>query len=327
MDILDSCKIAVAIPCYNEELTIGKVIRDFRQELPMADIYVFDNNSTDRTADLARRHGAIVVREKRQGKGCVMQSIFEKIDADIYVLADGDDTYPAEEVHKLLEPIINEEADMTVGTRLEHATDSSLKRLHQFGNRLLTATLNMVFKSKFRDILSGYRVFNRVFAKNVPLIMPGFETETELTLQALEKGFVIKEVPVTYRNRPNGSNSKLRTWADGYRILLTIAILLRDHRPLYFFSSLAFLFFGGGAVSALLWLKLPDNLVLPGIGALLVLIAFLFLSTGLILNAVSTRFKELTALERKNLYYSIVNGRRKNANGYPRKRRVQSVWS
>jgi len=201
--------VAVLIPCYNEEVTIKKVINDFQQQLPMAAIYVYDNNSSDNTSDIARAEGAIVVREKRQGKGFVVASMFEDIDADVYVLVDGDDTYPADSVHELTLPIIEERADMVVGTRLTAFSDKSFRPFHIFGNRLVVKLVNMIFKSKLTDIMSGYRAFNMDFIRKIPIISRGFEVETQMTLQALYYDFVIIEVPVSYRERPEGSYSKL----------------------------------------------------------------------------------------------------------------------
>ena len=296
-------KIVVAIPCYNEALCIARVVEDFRKQLPQADIVVFDNGSTDSSDRVAEQAGARVIREKRPGKGWVVQSIFEKLDADIYIIVDGDSTYDAMEVHHLIKPVLEEKADMVVGTRLEKCTSKTLRPLHQLGNFLITKTINFVFNTRFQDVLSGYRVVSREFAKNIPLVTTGFEIETELTLQALEKGFIIKEIPVCYHSRPEGSYSKLRTFGDGYRILLTIAILLRDHRPLVFFSTgslvtivTAFLlwFFSRDQSSPWIRMSIPT----------LVIVAFIFLSTGFVLNAVSTRFKELTSLFKKNIYFT-----------------------
>ena len=230
-------RIAIAVPCFNEAPTVGKVVEDFRRELPDAEIVVFDNASTDATGDEAVAAGARVVLEKRPGKGYVMQSIFETVDADVLVVVDGDDTYFAEDVHALLEPVVKDRADMVVGNRLKDASGRALNDLRRFGNHLIIGIMNFVFRTSFKDILSGYRVMNRNFLRSVPLITGGFETE--LTLQALGKGMVIEEIPIRYRERPSGSYSKLSPFGDGYRILITIAMLLRNHRPLYFFSVLA----------------------------------------------------------------------------------------
>lgn len=200
-------KIAVLIPCYNEEITIEKVIKDFRKELPNADIYVYDNNSKDKTTEIAKENGAIVKHEYRQGKGNVVRSMFRDIEADIYVMVDGDDTYPAEEVHKLIAPIKSGEADMVIGDRLSNGTyqNENKRHFHEFGNNLVKNSINKLFKSKLRDIMTGYRVFNKFFVKNMPVMSPGFEIETEMTLHALDKRFLIKEIPIIYRDRPEGS--------------------------------------------------------------------------------------------------------------------------
>ncbi|PYQ39657.1 MAG: glycosyl transferase [Acidobacteria bacterium] len=270
--------MTVAIPCYNEAPTIAKVVSDFRAQLPEAEILVVDNASSDDSAARAEKAGARVVREKRRGKGYVMQTILETVQADVCVIVDGDDTYFAEDVHQLLAPVTSDQADMVVGDRLKEASSAALNDVHRFGNRAILAIINMAFRTAFQDVLSGYRVMNRNFMNSVPLITGGFETETELTLQALEKGMVIREMPIRYRARPEGSVSKLSPFADGYRILITMAVLLRNHRPLYFFSSIAvgLLVMGGIAL-------LASGLVLIGI----------------LLNAVSAGFQEMTALHRR----------------------------
>ena len=219
-------KIAVLIPCYNEELTIEKVIKDFRKELPDADIYVYDNNSKDKTAEIAVANGAIVKHEYRQGKGNVVRTMFREIEADIYVMVDGDDTYPAEFVHKLIEPIRTGEADMTIGDRLSNGTyqEENKRHFHEFGNNLVKKSINVLFRTKLKDIMTGYRVFNRAFVKNMPILSKGFEIETEMTLYALDKRFIIKEIPITYRDRPHGSSSKINTVWDGYKVIKKILL-------------------------------------------------------------------------------------------------------
>ncbi|GLG00858.1 glycosyl transferase [Alicyclobacillus hesperidum subsp. aegles] len=241
-------RIAVLIPCYNEELTIGKVIADFRRELPDADIYVYDNNSRDRTADIARAAGAIVRREVRQGKGNVVRSMFRDIDADIYVMIDGDDTYPAEFVHDLIQPVAAGEADMSIGDRHSDGSYSSENKrpFHNFGNQFVKALINRLFRSQLRDIMTGYRVFNRRFAKTMPIQSEGFEIETEMTLHALDKRFRIIEIPIRYRDRPPGSESKLNTVSDGIRVLKTVFWIFKDYKPLAFFGTVALLFFIAG---------------------------------------------------------------------------------
>jgi glycosyltransferase involved in cell wall biosynthesis len=296
-------RVAVAIPCYNEAPTIAKVISDFRIRLPEAEIIVFDNDSTDASAEKAVAAGARVVREKRRGKGHVMQAILETVEADACVIVDGDDTYFAEDVDALLAPVLEDRADLVVGDRLGQADAKALSDLHRFGNRIILAMINLVFRASFRDVLSGYRVVNRNLRRTVPLITGGFETETELTLQALEKGMVILEVPIRYRARPDGSLSKLSPFADGYRILITMAVLLRNHRPLYFFSLIAIALVTFDLLWAAAWAMgtLPPYrpashaMILAsaaGVAAALVLV-------GVVLNAVTAGFRELAALGRR----------------------------
>ena len=204
-------KIAILIPCYNEEITVAKVITDFKKELPDALIYVYNNNSTDNTLQIAYENGAIVKNEYRQGKGNVVRSMFRDIDADVYVLVDGDNTYPANMVHQLIKPILMETADMVVGDRISNGTyKKQNKRLfHDFGNGMVKYTINRLFKTNLKDVMSGYRAFSRTFVKNIPILSKGFEVETEMTLHALDKRFIIKEIPIEYKDRPNKSKSKL----------------------------------------------------------------------------------------------------------------------
>jgi glycosyltransferase involved in cell wall biosynthesis len=296
-------RVTVAIPCHNEATTVAKVVTDFRAQLPEADIVVCDNCSTDGTADAARAAGARVIREKRKGKGYALQAILEAVDSDACVLVDGDDTYFAEDVHALLEPVLADRADMVVGDRLKGASPSALSQLHRFGNQAILRIINLAFRTSFKDVLSGYRVWNRNFMRSVPLITGGFETETELTLQALEKGMAIEELPVRYRARPAGSFSKLSPFADGYRILITMAVLLRNHRPLYFFSLIALALLGFDAAYAAAWAlgalppwrPLVHGTVMAGALALASALVIL----GLVLNAVNAGFREIVSLNRR----------------------------
>jgi glycosyltransferase involved in cell wall biosynthesis len=296
-------RVTVAIPCYNEAPTIAKVVSDFRAQLPEADILVVDNASTDDSGARAAQAGARVVREKRRGKGYVMQTILQTVDADVCVVVDGDDTYFAEDVHTLMAPVTSDQADMVVGDRLKEASSAALNDLHRFGNRAILAIINMAFRTDFQDVLSGYRVMNRNFMSSVPLITGGFETETELTLQGLEKGMVILEMPTRYRARPEGSVSKLSPLADGYRILITMAVLLRNHRPLYFFSVIAVALLSADAVyvTALLAGRLSPygTLVHAAVIGGLALLAGGLVLVGVLLNAVSAGFRELVALQRR----------------------------
>jgi glycosyltransferase involved in cell wall biosynthesis len=283
----DGPKIAVLIPCYNEETTIRRVVNDFQRELPTATVYVYDNNSTDRTAAVAAAEGAVVVPEKRQGKGFVMASMFRDVEADVYVLVDGDATYPADRVHDLIRPIVDGKADMTVATRLAQYDERSFRPLHVFGNALVVKLVNLAFHSRLTDIMSGYRAFNRDFVKRVPLVSKGFEVETQMTLQALYYDFVIAEVPVPYGTRPEGSHSKLKTFSDGARVLLKIFDVFKAYRPLLFFSAVAAVLVGLGLlVGALLW---PSTVLASGI----VLTAVISVAIGIILDSINHRVREL----------------------------------
>ena len=293
-------KIAVMIPCYNEELTIRKVVEDFKKELPDAYIYVYNNNSKDNTEKIAKDAGAIVIREYKQGKGNVVRSMFRDIDADMYVMVDGDDTYPAEEVHKLIVVVESGMADMAIGDRLSNGTyiKENKRNFHNFGNVLVKNTINFIFKSKLNDIMTGYRVFNREFVKNMPVLSPGFEIETEMTFHALDRNYSIVEVPITYRDRPVGSVSKLNTFSDGFKVLLTIFKMFKNYRPLGFFLIVAIIFwiisliigvplfvefFKTGVVT-----KFPSGILATGIA----IFGMLSLSIGVILDTLVRQHKE-----------------------------------
>jgi len=238
-----SNKIAVLIPCYNEGVTIAKVVADFKAVLPEADIYVYDNNSSDHTDEIARAAGAIVRYERRQGKGNVIRTMFREIDADCYLMADGDDTYPAELAPRMCEEILKNNVDMVIGDRLSATYFTENKRsFHNTGNRLVRKLVNSLFHGNVKDIMTGYRAFSHLFVKTFPVLSKGFEIETEMTVHALDKNMNIIEVPVPYRDRPEGSESKLNTVSDGFKVLLTIFNLYKDHRPLLFFSLIALLF-------------------------------------------------------------------------------------
>ncbi|MFV8062994.1 glycosyltransferase family 2 protein [Streptococcus hyovaginalis] len=238
-------KIAVLLPAYNEEVTIQKVIKDFQNELPNAVIYVYDNNSKDKTNQLALEAGAIVRFEPRQGKGNVVRSMFREIDADYYIMVDADDTYPAKEVHKLLDPLRTGMADMTIGDRLSNGSyaEENKRGFHGFGNSLVKNLINKLYKGNYEDIMTGYRGFNRLFVKTFPVLSPGFEIETELSIHSLDKRFKLVEVPITYQDRPEGSESKLNTFSDGFKVLRMIFNLFKDYKPLLFFSLFSLLFF------------------------------------------------------------------------------------
>lgn len=229
-------KTAVLIPCYNEAMTIEKVVADFRRELPDATIYVYDNNSTDSTAEIARRAGAIVKREYRQGKGNVVRSMLRDIDADCYLMVDGDDTYPAESAREMCR-LVEDGADMVIGDRLSSTYFTENKRpFHNEGNRLVRFLINRIFHSDIHDIMTGYRTLSRTFAKNFPIISRNFEIETEMTIHALDKNFLIRELKIDYRDRQEGSHSKLNTYLDGMKVVATVFMMFRDYRPLKFFS-------------------------------------------------------------------------------------------
>lgn len=233
-------KIAILIPCYNEAPTIGKVVKDFKTAIPEATVYVGDNNSTDGSDAIAQEAGAVIVHESQQGKGYVVRTLFTKIDADVYVLVDGDDTYPATEVKALIQPIVDHKVDMVVGDRLSTTYfEENQRPMHNFGNKLMCRLINMLFGSKIKDVFSGYRAFSKDFVKNYPVLSEGFEIETEMTIHALDRKYAIAQVPVTYRDRPAGSTSKLNTYSDGFRVLKTMTLLFKDYKPLVFFSALS----------------------------------------------------------------------------------------
>lgn len=230
-------KIAVLIPCYNESITIKKVVEDYKRALPDATIYVYDNNSNDGTDEIAHEAGAVVKYEYRQGKGNVIRSMFRDIEAECYLMIDGDDTYPAEDAQKMIDLVLNKGVDMVIGDRLSSTYFTENKRpFHNLGNRVVRWAINKLFKSNIKDIMTGYRAFSRLFVKSFPVLSKGFEIETEMTIHALDKNFLLEEVPISYRDRPEGSESKLNTVSDGVKVLKTIVTLFRDYKPLLFFS-------------------------------------------------------------------------------------------
>ena len=235
--------IAVLIPCYNESVTIKKVIEDYKKALPEATIYIYDNNSSDGTDEIARKAGAEVRYEYWQGKGNVIRSMFRDIDADCYLMIDGDDTYPAENARHMVDLVLNKGVDMVIGDRLSSTYFTENKRpFHNLGNRMVRGLINKFFKSNVKDIMTGYRAFSRVFVKSFPVLSKGFEIETEMTIHALDKNFLLEEIPVTYRDRPEGSESKLNTFSDGFKVLKTIVNLFRDYRPMTFFGFFSAIF-------------------------------------------------------------------------------------
>jgi len=295
-------RVTVAIPCYNEEPTIAKVVRDFRAAIPEADIVVLDNNSSDGTVAAARAAGARVLLEHRQGKGFAVQSMFRRIDADVLVMVDGDDTYPADAVRSLVEPVLRGEADMVVGSRLHRGAASEFRLLNRFGNRLLLGVLNAVFRTRLTDLLSGYRAFSRRLVRALPLAGGGFEIEAELTIKTLQRGFVIHEVPVKLIPRPPGSHSKIRVLRDGFLILSTILALFRDYKPLTFFGGIGLVLVALGLVPGTVVIvdfartglvpRLPSAILAVG----LVLSGVVAGAVGLVLHATARRFQELEVL-------------------------------
>lgn len=286
-------KIAVLIPCYNEEMTVEKTVNDFKKALPKADIYVYNNNSKDKTKELALKAGAIVKDEYRQGKGAVVRSMFRDIDADIYIMVDGDDTYPAEEVNNLIKPVLEKKADMVIGDRLSSTYYSENKRpFHNFGNSLVKTLINFLFKSDLNDIMTGYRAFSKKFVKCMPVMSDGFQIETEMTIFALTNNMQVVNVPITYRDRPKGSKSKLNTYSDGFKVLLTLFNLFKDNRPFLFFGFLALIVFIIGLfigipvinefVKTAYITKVPSAIL----AAALMLNSFLLFSIGIILDAI-----------------------------------------
>jgi glycosyltransferase involved in cell wall biosynthesis len=294
-------KIAVLVPCYNEQAAIAKVVRDFRAALPGAAIFVFDNNSTDKTAAVARAAGAEVFEEKHQGKGFVVRRMFTDVEADIYVLVDGDATYDAESAGRMIALLLDERLDMVVGARI--GRDKAAYRAgHRAGNRLLTACVANVFGSTFRDMLSGYRVFSRRFVKSFPLLSAGFEIETELTIHALELGLAVGEIDTPYYARPQGSVSKLNTWRDGLRILLTIVKFYRSERPQAFFTgiglalAIAAIGFAVPVLVTYLQTGLVPRLPTAVLSTGLMLLACLSIAVGLVLDTVTRGRREMKLL-------------------------------
>ena len=309
----DIGSVAVLVPCYNEAVTIAKVIDDFRRCLPDAIVYVYDNNSTDGTADIAREHGAVVRHESRQGKGRVVRSMVRDIDADYYIMVDGDDTYPAEAAVELLRSLIDDEADMVVGDRLSNGSygDENDRAFHGFGNNLVRWLIKRIYGFKFSDVMTGYRAFNRVFAKTLPVMSQGFEIETELSIHAVDKAWRIAEVPIDYRDRPEGSESKLSTFSDGFKVLKMIMSLFKDYKPMALFGWVTVLLIALGFIVGVpvvvefartgLVDRLPSALLAVG----LVISGLLSLVSGLILDTVvkgSRKQYELMVIDAYRLY-------------------------
>lgn len=275
--------IAVLIPCYNEAKTIEKVVKDFKAALPEADIYVYDNNSTDGTDEIAKRAGAIVRYEHLQGKGNVIRTMFRDIDADCYLMIDGDDTYPAENARQMVNLVLDNGADMVIGDRLSSTYFEENKRpFHNFGNTLVRGFVNKFFRGNITDIMTGYRAFGPLFVKSFPVISKGFEIETEMSIFALDKNMHLCSVPVGYRDRPEGSVSKLNTYSDGFKVLTTIVKLYKDYRPLHFYGSISILLFLIGLI-----LFVPIFIEYLAIG-LVPRFPTLFVSVGIMIMAASS---------------------------------------
>ncbi len=304
---IPSCRIAVLIPCYNEENTIGKVVQNFRDALPEAAIYVYNNCSTDGTVECARNAGAMVREESRPGKGNVVRRMFADIEADIYVLVDGDDTYHAPSTIPMIQKLWAEQLDMVVGTRLSDYDKNAFRAGHRFGNTLLTGFLGIIFGRECTDILSGFRVFSRRFVKSFPAVSKGFETESELTVHALELRMPIGEVSTLYKTRPEDSVSKLRTYRDGVRILMMILMLFKEERPLIFFTiifgvlSLISVVLAYPIVMTYLYTGLVPRFPTAILSTGIMTLAFLSLTSGIILDTVTRGRREVKRL----IYLSV----------------------
>src|SRR5574344_1043987 len=296
-------KVAVLIPCYNESKTIEKVVKDYKKVLPDADIYVYDNNSKDHTDEIAKKAGAIVRYEYRQGKGNVIRTMFREIDADCYLMIDGDDTYPAEDAKTMCDLVLSGRADMVIGDRLSSTYFTENKRpFHNFGNRIVRLLINKLFNNNVKDIMTGYRAFSYDFVKGFPVLSKGFEIETEMTIHAVDKNYKLVEVPVSYRDRPEGSVSKLNTYKDGFKVLKTIAMLFKEYKPAFFFNIFASLFLLVSIVLACppfieyfktgLVAKFP-SLIVAGV---FLTVALLLWICGIILQVIVKKHKQLYEL-------------------------------
>lgn len=307
----EQSKIAILIPCYNEAKTIEKVIKDYQKALPNADIYVYDNNSKDGTDDIARLAGAIVKYEYRQGKGNVIRSMFRNIDADCYLMIDGDDTYPAENAKEMCDLVLEGKADMVIGDRLSSTYFIENKRpFHNFGNKIVRFLINKLFKNNVKDIMTGYRAFSYEFVKGFPVLSKGFEIETEMTIHAVDKNFKLIEIPVTYRDRPEGSVSKLNTYKDGLKVLRTIFILFKEYKPALFFNIFAIMSFILSLIFGLPviieYFKTELVLRFPTLMVSLLLLGFSIIlwATGTILQVIVKKHKQLY-----ELYLNTLNKR------------------
>ncbi len=303
-------KIAVLIPCYNESKTIATVVSDFKKQLPEAEIYVYDNNSTDNTADIARQAGAIVRYEQRQGKGNVVRRMLADIEADCYLLVDGADTYPSDNAKEMCDIVLNEHYDMVIGDRLSSTYFQENKRpFHDYGNRFVRYAINQIFHSDIKDIMTGYRALSRHLVMSVPLLSEGFEIETELTINVLDNQLRIKQIPIEYRDRPIGSTSKLSTFKDGIKIIATIFRLFRDYKPLVFFSWISSILILASLLILLpVFIEYLQTGLVPRFPTLIVcgfiiLFAILLWMCGLILQVLLIRHRQLCQLLNKKIIY------------------------
>ncbi len=310
-------KIAVLIPCYNEEKTIGKVVRDFKAVLPEATIYVYDNNSQDKTSEIAKAEGAVVKYEYQQGKGNVIRRMFREIDAECYIMTDGDDTYPAEFAREMCDKVLERNVDMVVGDRLSSTYFEENKRpFHNFGNSLVRASINTIFKSDIKDIMTGYRAFSYNFVKTFPVLSKGFEIETEMTIHTVDKNMFCENVIIEYRDRPEGSESKLNTYSDGFKVIKTIIRLFKNYKPFAFFSLLALLLF---VISAAFFIPVLVNffhtgtvekiptVIVCGITMLAAVISFF---SGLVLDTIKQKNRqdfELSLHQSSDRYKDLQN--------------------
>ena len=304
-------KIAVLIPCYNQAKTIEKVVKDYKSVFPNSDIYVYDNNSNDKTDEIAKKAGAIVRYEYRQGKGNVIRTMFREIDADCYLMIDGDDTYPKENAKEMCNLVLSGKADMVIGDRLSSTYFTENKRpFHNLGNKTVRFLINKLFKNNIKDIMTGYRAFSYEFVKSFPVLSKGFEIETEMTIHAVDKNFKLIEVPVTYRDRPEGSVSKLNTYSDGFKVLKTIATLFKEYKPAAFFNIISII-----CLIIALILGIPvvieyfNTGLVPRFPTLIVsgtalLVALLLCITGIILQVIVKKHKQLY-----ELYLNLINNK------------------
>ena len=310
LEEIEGLSIAVLLPCYNEEVTIGKVVRDFKAALPGATVYVYDNNSTDRTAEIAAAEGAIVRREPRQGKGNVIRAMFEDIDADVYVMADSDDTYPADAAPAMVAKVLDG-YDMVIGDRLSSTYFQENKRpFHNFGNRLVRGSINGLFGAHVTDIMTGYRAFSFTFVKTYPVLSRGFEVETEMTIHSLNNNLRLYEMPIQYRDRPEGSVSKLDTVGDGIKVMSTIFRMIREYKPLPFFGGLGLII---GIVGIVLCGTVTFEFAKTGvvthfptlIGAVMLVIAgLLLIIAGIILDVMAKNDRKTFVIDTNKIAYN-----------------------